>query len=836
MQINLPHEIVIELSNKCNLNCDFCFQKQEEFHSNMLSKKDIFLLLEEISNSGISAVRFTGGEPFLRKDLKEILVKAKSLNLYVILNTNATLITEKNKNIFDYVDLALFSLHYSQNFPVITEKINLLKNKTTKIMLATITTAQNIKNLNLFYDFVSKLDKTNFFEWFLLRQIPNKLNNSPLSKENLYKLYKKIKKYNSKYNLNVKIANALPFCAIKKDLYLICKGGAFDSGYTRLIINSEGNYKLDYSSKNSLGNIKNKKVMEVWNSKQAKEVRNYKKIKKNCEKCYYLQTCKGGLLEKEYLQNFENKSCLASVIIPTFNDSKRLLLLIKSLENQTCNNFEIIVVDDGSIDNTKETVMNLQKTSSIKIKYLYLDNKNIFGTGLARNFGAKHAKSNILIFLDQDNVTHQKLIENYIHWHETNDILLGYYAGYGNKKNYYNFQKLKIYIEKNKIIKTIIPEFRTKIFNNPENYFDQEWKYFVSANFSIKKNLFLKFQFDENIIQWGGQDIELGYRLVKNKHRPIFCKNCVSYNNSDKKIFDKKKFISSMEVLSYIFDKHKTEELKQYCFERFDHTPQNIRGDSTLTCKKGKLIFAKPNNYCFIRIDDVYHKNKNFLNIINFTIKNSIPVNLQIIPNLIKLDFINFLKNLKQKYPCLMSFNQHGYNHKNYNPKQFPKYEFGDGRSYENQKKDIVTGVNILNNAFNSDFVKIFTPPFHKYNKDTLKILKELNFDFISLKNTSDYKDKKLLNLPVNFDIIKSYNPDIFLDKKELFDKVKKIYDYENYMGIVLHPKKMNSKEFKKFKELILIIKSLDFNFILAENLKNKIYPDAKNKSILGGI
>jgi len=129
MQINLPHEIVIELSNKCNLNCDFCFQKQEEFHSNMLSKKDIFLLLEEISNSGISAVRFTGGEPFLRKDLKEILVKAKSLNLYVILNTNATLITEKNKNIFDYVDLALFSLHYSQNFPVITEKINLLKNK-----------------------------------------------------------------------------------------------------------------------------------------------------------------------------------------------------------------------------------------------------------------------------------------------------------------------------------------------------------------------------------------------------------------------------------------------------------------------------------------------------------------------------------------------------------------------------------------------------------------------------------------------------------------------------------------------------------------------------------
>ena len=51
----------------------------------------------------------------------------------------------------------------------------------------------------------------------------------------------------------------------------------------------------------------------------------------NVKNGYSLSKCKGGLLNHEYLREFHNLPFLTSVIIPTFNDPKRLSLLIKSL-------------------------------------------------------------------------------------------------------------------------------------------------------------------------------------------------------------------------------------------------------------------------------------------------------------------------------------------------------------------------------------------------------------------------------------------------------------------------------------------------------------------------
>ncbi len=605
--MNLPHEIIIELTNNCNLDCSFCFNKQGTDHIHEISQEDVFKILGDVYNSGIKAVRFTGGEPFLRKDLCEILKKAKSIGLYVILNTNAFLIDEKNKHCFKYVDLALFSLHDTARLEKVKEKMNLLQDYNLKIMLCTILTQLNINNLENYYDFISKLNNKNFVEWFLLRPIPNQFNKRPITKEDVKTVREKIVQYNNKYNLDIKIANALPFCAINEDLSSICKGGHFDSGYTRLVIDSNGNYKADYFS-NIWGNINDTNILDIWNSDEMKDIRNYNKIDKLCKECYHLKKCRGGLIEGEYLYEFKNVSCLASVVIPTFNDSQRLSLLVKSLENQTINNFEVIVVDDGSTDDTKEVVEELKNKSHLSIQYFYLNNTDIFGAGIARNFGARKAKGNVLIFLDQDNVAHPKLIENYLREHKKKDIILGYYAGYGNQKYYYDINKLKSAVKKNKVIKTNISEFRKDIFNNPNLYKNQEWKFFVSANFSIKRTLFLKFLFDENIISWGGEDIDFGYRLIKKGYSLNFCRDCLTYNSSDKPFINQGKFFSLMNVLIYLFDKHNSEELKKYCFERFYHTPINLRSDSKLIEKNNKLIFRKPNMNPFDR-DDVNKKN-----------------------------------------------------------------------------------------------------------------------------------------------------------------------------------------------------------------------------------
>ena len=296
----LPNEIVIELTNRCNLNCSFCFNKQGTADTFEISQKDVFNILDNAFNLGINAVRFTGGEPFLRKDLYEILKKAKSLGLYVILNTNAFLIDESNKDCFNYVDLVLISFHNTMQFEAVKEKMDMLEDYNLKIMLGTILTQSNIGNLEKYYDLISKLNNKNFVEWFLLRPIPNKFNKRPIIKGDIKIAYEKIVQYNKKYNMDIKIANALPFCAIDGNLSSICKGGHFDSGYTRLVIDAAGNYKADYFS-NILGNIKSSNILDVWNSREIKDIREFKKIDEKCKICCYLQKCRGGLIGKEYL-------------------------------------------------------------------------------------------------------------------------------------------------------------------------------------------------------------------------------------------------------------------------------------------------------------------------------------------------------------------------------------------------------------------------------------------------------------------------------------------------------------------------------------------------------
>lgn len=94
-----------------------------------------------------------------------------------------------------------------------------------------------------------------------------------------------------------------------------------------------------------------------------------------------------------------------SVIIPTYNCAKYLLIAVNSVLNQTFHDFEIIIVDDGSTDNTKEILKNYIKEYQNKIRYFYQENN---GPGAARNKGIKEAKGEYVAFLDSDD----KLVEN----------------------------------------------------------------------------------------------------------------------------------------------------------------------------------------------------------------------------------------------------------------------------------------------------------------------------------------------------------------------------------------------------------------------------------------
>ncbi|OGZ89283.1 MAG: hypothetical protein A2561_02525 [Candidatus Staskawiczbacteria bacterium RIFOXYD1_FULL_32_13] len=94
---------------------------------------------------------------------------------------------------------------------------------------------------------------------------------------------------------------------------------------------------------------------------------------------------------------FKKMNPLVSVIIPTYNREKYIKRAIDSVLLQSFQNFEIIIIDDGSIDNTKDIIANYLKDS--RFKYIYQNNQ---GVSVALDNGIKKSKGKYVSLLHSD--------------------------------------------------------------------------------------------------------------------------------------------------------------------------------------------------------------------------------------------------------------------------------------------------------------------------------------------------------------------------------------------------------------------------------------------------
>ena len=189
---------------------------------------------------------------------------------------------------------------------------------------------------------------------------------------------------------------------------------------------------------------------------------------------------------------------LFSIVIPVFNRALTIEYCINSVLSQTNQDFEIIVVDDGSTDNTKEIVQGI---SDWRIKYIYQENG---GASKARNTGIEFSVGKYVAFLDSDDVFLPHHLENALVELEKSKNNCVYTQVIVNRGNGIHFLKPHRSFKKNEHI---------------SDYLMRDRGFVQTSTLIVPKSLAVECKYDERISV--GDDVDFAIKLCHNGGRLI---------------------------------------------------------------------------------------------------------------------------------------------------------------------------------------------------------------------------------------------------------------------------------------------------------------------------
>lgn len=175
------------------------------------------------------------------------------------------------------------------------------------------------------------------------------------------------------------------------------------------------------------------------------------------------------VLLNEYLDFLKNSegtvtypNTLISVVIPIYNVSPYLRLCLESIENQTYPHFEVLLVNDGSRDNSKDICQEFIHKDE---RFRYFEQENL-GISAARNTGILNSNGEFITFIEGDDFVDPNYLEELYHTALKNDseIVIGSYKEFNeNDNNYYIhvFDDLEEHFVQNELIQKREIEFET---------------------------------------------------------------------------------------------------------------------------------------------------------------------------------------------------------------------------------------------------------------------------------------------------------------------------------------------------------------------------------------
>ncbi len=191
------------------------------------------------------------------------------------------------------------------------------------------------------------------------------------------------------------------------------------------------------------------------------------------------------------------------VMIATYNRAENLMRCLKHLETQTCKDFEVLVLVDGSTDETVERLKRYQTTTPFPVRFVYQPNG---GLARARNQALAHIQSPVCLMIGDDIFATPELVAKHLAFHcghpEQEAAAVGFTRW-------------------SETGQTVTPFMRWLDTGGAQFAFAEllagvtpGWRHFYSCNLSLKTAYLQAHPSYEGFAQYGFEDIELGYRLA----------------------------------------------------------------------------------------------------------------------------------------------------------------------------------------------------------------------------------------------------------------------------------------------------------------------------------
>ncbi len=191
-----------------------------------------------------------------------------------------------------------------------------------------------------------------------------------------------------------------------------------------------------------------------------------------------------------------------AVAIPTYNRIEVLLRCLAHLEKQTISGFEVILVDDGSTDTTRERIEQYRSATPLPLRYLYQQNS---GPARARNMALDNAEAEVSVFIGDDIFATPTFLEEHVRFHQANAQENAIAIG------------LTRWCEEGqavtKLMRWLDSEGLQFAFGGLLAGKKPGWQNFYTSNLSCKTSFLRKHRFDESFRTAAYEDLELALRL-----------------------------------------------------------------------------------------------------------------------------------------------------------------------------------------------------------------------------------------------------------------------------------------------------------------------------------